>query len=146
MGNLTRDPELRVTSNGINICKFGLATTRYFKTQDGEKREETTFVDIDCFGRQAEMVAKYFIKGKPILIEGYLRYDQWETKTGEKRSKLTVAMERFKFVNARQEGDTTEGYGSVSPAPRSSTEQKNTSMSFSPNERKEVGKDEDIPF
>lgn len=109
MGNLTRDPELRQTSNGSYICKFGLATSRVFKTQDGSQREETTFVDIDAFGRQAEVIAKYLSKGRPVMVEGRLRLDQWESNTGEKRSKLNVVLESFQFVGGRQDGDAPEG-------------------------------------
>ncbi len=125
MGNLTRDPELRVTANGINICKFGLATTRHYTTQSGEKREETAFVDIDCFGRQAEIVSKYFNKGKPILVEGRLKFDQWETKTGEKRSKLSVTLESFQFIGGRQEDNKPQepGYEQHSPPSRVSEQQ-----------------------
>ncbi|MDA9590051.1 single-stranded DNA-binding protein, partial [Opitutales bacterium] len=75
MGNLTRDPELRVTANGNSICKLGLATSRVYSTKDGERREETTFVDIDAFGKQAEVISKYMRKGRPIMVEGRLKLD-----------------------------------------------------------------------
>ena len=88
MGNLTRDPETRVTATGLTICKLGLAVSRSFTTKDGERREEATFVDIDAFGKQAEVITKYFRKGKPILIEGRLKLDQWESNEGQKRSKM----------------------------------------------------------
>ena len=104
LGNLTRDPEVRVTPGGMSICKFGLAVNRTFNTKDGEKREETTFVDIDAFGRQAEVIAKYLGKGRAIFVEGRLRLDQWDDKgTGEKRSKLGVVLENFQFVGGRDE-------------------------------------------
>ena len=90
MGNLTRDPETRVTPSGLTICKLGLAVSRNYSTKDGEKREETTFVDVDAFGRQAEVITKYMSKGKPIMLEGRLRLDQWEANDGQKRSKLCV--------------------------------------------------------
>ena len=95
MGNLTRDPELRVTPGGTSICKMGIATSRRFKTQSGEQREETTFVDVDAFGKQAEVISKYMTKGRPIMLEGRLRYDQWESNTGDKRSKLSVVLENL---------------------------------------------------
>lgn len=117
MGNLTRDPELRVTPNGNNICKFSIATSRTFKTQDGDQREETTFVDIDVFGRRAEVIAKYFTKGKPILVEGRLKLDQWENQSGEKRSKLLVVLENFSFVGSRSDSHES-GYEETSPPPR----------------------------
>jgi single-strand DNA-binding protein len=101
MGNLTRDPELRVTPNGHTICKFGLAVNRTYSLQDGSQREETTFVDIDSFGRQAEVISKFLTKGRAVLIEGRLRLDTWETKTGDKRSKHVVVVENFQFVGSR---------------------------------------------
>lgn len=128
MGNLTRDPELRVTPGGLSICKITIASTRVFYTQDNQKKEETAFVDIDCFGKQAENVAKYFSKGKPILVEGRLKYDTWDDKTsGQKRSKLGVVMEAFEFVGGRDTGGSqTEkvdhsdsGYEETSPPARS---------------------------
>lgn len=110
MGNLTRDPETRVASNGNTICKFGLATTRVYKTQDGEQKEDATFVDIDSFGRQAEVISKYFNKGKPILVEGRLKLDQWQDKqSGQNRSKLGVVLESFSFVGNRNDGGGSSG-------------------------------------
>lgn len=111
MGNLTRDPELRVTPGGLSICKMGLAVSRQFTTQAGESREETAFVDVDAFGKQAEIISKYMQKGRPILIEGRLKLDQWENNAGEKRSKLSVVMESFQFVGSRSdnEGGSSSG-------------------------------------
>ena len=91
VGNLTRDPELRYTPKGMAIAKIGLAVNRNWTSESGEKKEEVTFVDVDIFGRTAENVAQYMKKGRPILIEGRLRLDQWDDKqTGQKRSKLGV--------------------------------------------------------
>lgn len=113
MGNLTRDPELRVTPAGMSICKFGIAVNRRFNTKEGEAREEVTYVDIDAFGRQAEVIAKHLGKGQPIHIEGRLKLDQWETKEGEKRSRLGVVLEGFQFVGGGSgEGGSGEGGGS----------------------------------
>lgn len=111
LGNLTRDPELRVTSGGNSICKLGMAVSRQFTTKDGEKREETTFVDIDSFGKQAEVISKYMRKGRPLMVEGRLRLDQWETNDGQKRSKLCVVLENFQFVGARNDDDGGGGGG-----------------------------------
>ncbi len=112
IGNLTRDPELRVTPSGTSICKFGLAVNRNYTTQDGEKREETTFVDIDAFGKPAEIISKYMAKGRSILVEGRLKLDQWEDKnTGDKRSRLGVVCENFQFLGSRGEGDSGGGDG-----------------------------------
>jgi single-strand DNA-binding protein len=112
-GNLTRDPELRTTSKGTAICQFGVAVSREFKDDAGQKREEATFVDIEAWGKQAEVIAKYCAKGRPILIEGRLKLDQWEDKqTQQKRSKLKVILESFQFLGGREgaapSGDSAE--------------------------------------
>jgi single-strand DNA-binding protein len=120
VGNLTRDPEVRVASNNNTICKLGLAVSRNYTTKDGEKREDTTFVDVDAFGRTAEILGKYLSKGRPVLIEGRLQLDSWETKEGDKRNKLKVVCESFQFLNSgnRAEGDSGGGYESTSPPAR----------------------------
>ena len=105
MGNLTRDPEVRYTSNGTAIAKLGMAINRYWRNQDGQQQEETTFVDVDAFGRQAETIGQYLKKGRPIMVEGRLKLDQWDDKqTGQKRSKLGVTLENFQFLDSRGEG------------------------------------------
>lgn len=97
-GNITRDPELRTTPKGTAIAKFGLAINRNWTGEDGQKREEVTFVDVDAFGKQAEIVGKYFRKGRSVLVEGRLKLDQWDDKqTGQKRSRLGVVLESFSF-------------------------------------------------
>ena len=106
MGNLTRDPELRVTAGGLSICKLSMATNRVFQTKDGERKEEVTYVDIDAFGRQAETISKYMSKGRSLLVEGRLKLDSWETPQGEKRSKLGVVLENFQFTGGR--GDSSD--------------------------------------
>ncbi|MBC8244611.1 MAG: single-stranded DNA-binding protein [Verrucomicrobia bacterium] len=99
MGNLTRDPELRYTPSGTAIAKLGLAVNRVWRDAEGQQKEETTFVDIDAFGKQAETLGQYMQKGRPILVEGRLKLDQWEDKnTGQNRSRLGVVLERFSFV------------------------------------------------
>ena len=98
MGNLTRDPELRQTPAGKNVTQLGIAVSRKFKDLEDNEREETTFVDVDAFGKTAEVICKYFSKGKPILVEGRLKLDSWETNNGEKRNKLKVILESFQFV------------------------------------------------
>jgi single-strand DNA-binding protein len=101
IGNLTRDPELRYTPKGTALAKFGLAVNRRWTSETGEQREETTFVDIDAFGKQAETVCQYMKKGSPLLVEGRLRLDQWDDKqTGQKRSKLGVVLEGFQFLGS----------------------------------------------
>ena len=110
MGNLTRDPELRSLPSGTTVVNFGLAVSERWKDKStGEQREEVCFVDVDAFGRQGEVVNEYFSKGKPILVEGRLRFRQWETDSGEKRSKLSVTLDRFSFVGSRQDSEFQDG-------------------------------------
>lgn len=112
VGNLTRDPELRYTPKGMAIAKIGLAVNRKWKSETGELKEEVTFVDVDTFGRTAENVGQYMRKGRPILIEGRLRLDQWDDKqTGQKRSRLGVVAETVQFL-----GSPTGGEGAPAPA------------------------------
>ena len=105
MGNLTRDPELRVTPQGTSVCKINVAVNKQIRMSDGGVKDETSFIDVDAFGRQADVIAKYFIKGRPILVEGRLKLDRWETQAGEKRSKLGVILESFQFIGQRNEDD-----------------------------------------
>jgi single-strand DNA-binding protein len=102
MGNLTRDPQLKYLPNQTAVVEFGLATNRRFKLASGEDREEVCFVDCSAFGRQAEVINQYCQKGKPIFVEGRLKYDSWEDKQGGgKRHKLSVVVESFQFVGGR---------------------------------------------
>jgi single-strand DNA-binding protein len=116
VGNLTRDPELRYTPKGTAIAKIGLAVNRVWTSESGEKKEEVTFVDVDVFGRTAENVGQYMRKGRPILIEGRLRLDQWDDKqTGQKKSKLGVVAETVQFLGSPT-GGATEGGAPARPA------------------------------
>src|SRR5689334_11887103 len=120
-GNLTRDPELRYTPKGTAIAKLGLAINRTWKSETGENKEEVTFVDADAFGRTAEVIAQYLKKGRPILVEGRLKFDQWEDKqTGQKRSRLGVILENFQFLDSGR-GDGGGGRSGPSSAPPGAT-------------------------
>jgi single-strand DNA-binding protein len=111
-GNLTRDPELRYTPKGTAVAKLGLAINRSWKDESGAQKEEVTFVDVDAFGKQAEVISQYLKKGRPVLIEGRLKLDQWEDKqTNQKKSRLTVVLEGFQFLDS---GATREGGGGFS--------------------------------
>jgi single-strand DNA-binding protein len=123
MGNLTRDPELRVTPKGTAICQFSLAINREFKLESGEKRDEVVFVDVEAWGKAGETVAKYLTKGKPLFVEGRLKLEQWEDKkTGEKRSRMKVVLEQFQFIGVRENaggGEQQSGGEQHAPAPAS---------------------------
>ena len=105
MGNLTRDPEIKYTPKGTAIAHFGLAVNRNYSTESGEKREEVTFIDVEAWGRTAEVIGEYFKKGRPIFIEGRLKLDSWDDKqTGLKKSKLKVVADSFEFLGSREGG------------------------------------------
>lgn len=112
MGHLTRDPELRYTPNGTAVAKIGLAVNRVWSNEAGEKKEEVTFVDVDMFGRTAENVGQYMRKGRPILVEGRLKLDQWVDKqSGEKRSRIGVVAESVQFLGSAPKGDEAPAAG-----------------------------------
>jgi len=138
LGNLTRDPEMRVTANDLAIAQIGLAVNRQYKTRDGERREETTFVDVDAFGRDAETLSRYLKKGDPLMLEGRLKLNQWEDSEGKKQSKLRVVLERFQFIGggrADNSGSGNDGYEQSSP-PRNSA----------PSQSSDDTLDDDVPF
>jgi len=110
IGNLTRDPELRVTPKGTAICQFGMAISRKFKDEAGNEKEEATFVDVEAWGKPGELIAKYCAKGRPLFIEGRLKFEQWDDKTTQqKRSKLKIVVENFQFLGGRDAGEASPG-------------------------------------
>ncbi|HEV7299954.1 MAG TPA: single-stranded DNA-binding protein [Tepidisphaeraceae bacterium] len=112
MGNLTRDPQLRYTPSQMAVADFGIAVNEKFTTKSGEKREDVAFIDITAWGKQAELINQYFTKGKPIFIEGRLKYETWDDKQGGgKRHKLTVTLDGFQFVGGRDGGGGGGGGG-----------------------------------
>ncbi|MDX2187754.1 MAG: single-stranded DNA-binding protein [Opitutaceae bacterium] len=158
VGNLTRDPEIRVTPKGTSICAFGLAVNRTWRDESGQDREEVTFVDVEAWGKQAEIIHKYLTKGSQALVQGRLKLDQWEDKqSGQKRSKLKVVLENVQFLGSpqggggqNQSGDQEAPFGGGEqhgwqdpsrdrngPAPRAPGR-------FNPSPRENV--DDDIPF
>lgn len=147
IGNLTRDPDVRMLSNGRPVCNFGLALNRNYKDAEGNRKEEVTFVDVECYGPRAEAVGRFFTKGRSIFVEGRLKLDQWESKEGEKRSAIRVVLDNFEFVDSKQDGQSSVDRQSLlpsnsSPAPQSVPEVSNeNSVSSS-----DPDLDEDVPF
>ena len=140
MGNLTRDPELRYTPKGSAVAKLGLAVNRVWRDAEGQQQDETTFVDVDAFGKQAETLGQYMQKGRPILVEGRLKLDQWEDKNdGSKRSKHVVVIDNFQFIDSRDGGGGGGGGGGGS---RRAPQQSNEPVGAS---HEAIGED-DIPF
>ncbi len=121
MGNLTRDPEVRYTPKGTAVTDIGLAINRYYSGDNGEKQEETTFVDVTLWGRTAEIAGQYLKKGRPVFIEGRLQMDTWQDKaTGQNRSRLKIVGEGMQLIGGREGGgggsqnygDSGDGYSS----------------------------------
>lgn len=99
-GNLTRDPELRTTTAGANVCGFSVAVNRVYRGADGENKEEVSYIDCSAWGRLGEMIAQYAKKGSGVLVSGRLNQRSWEDKTGAKRSSVEIVVEDFNFVGA----------------------------------------------
>jgi len=113
-GNLTRDIEVRYTQSGAAIGNTAIATTRKFKSQTGEQKEEVLFVDITFFGRTAEIANQYLRKGSKILVDGRLKLDQWTAQDGSKRSKHSVTVESMTMLGSK--GDDQQGGYNAAPA------------------------------
>jgi len=124
LGNLTRDPEVRYTPKGSAVCDLGMAVNRAYTTENGEKREEVTYVDVVLWARLAEIAGEYLKKGRPVFIEGRLQMDSWDDKqTGQKRTKLRVVGETMQLLGGRPGGAAAEPGGEsrqTSPPPKQS--------------------------
>ena len=157
-GNLTRDPEVRYTPSKMPVAEFGLAINRRYKSASGELKEETVFVSITAWSKQAELCEQYLKKGSSVLVEGRLKFDEWE-KDGKKFTKLSVVAERIQFLDkkgsqGRQGGDDEgamdagSGNDSSSSRPRQAAPRKtvNTDSAGEASAGGEHGDDEDLPF
>lgn len=114
IGNLTRDPEVRYTPKGTAVADIGIAINRVWSNDQGQRQEETTFVDVTLWGRQAELAQQYLTKGRGVFIEGRLQMDTWDDKqTGQKRSKLKVVAESLQFLPDGKGGGTPSAGGSA---------------------------------
>ena len=147
IGNLTRDPDVKMMTNGRPVCNFGLALNRSYKDSEGNKKDETTFVDVECFGPRAEAVGRFFTKGRAIFVEGRLKLDQWESKEGEKRSAIRVVLDNFEFVDSRQESQNNQPDGSATSSVSSTPSQSNSPASNTAVPKSSDPElDEDVPF
>jgi len=150
IGNVTRDPEVKFTSKGSAVTDIGLAINRNYTLDNGEKREETTYVDVELWGRLAEIAGEYAKKGRPVYIEGRLRMDTWEDKaSGQKRSRMKVVGENLQLLGGRAGGSGPseegghESYDSAPTAPRrSAPPQAQRQVAPPPSD----AQDDDIPF
>jgi len=143
IGNVTRDPEVKYTPKGSAVADLGLAINRNYTNQSGEKVEEVTYVDVELWGRLAEIAGEYAKKGRPIFIEGRLRIDSWEDKqSGQKRNRLKVVGEGLQLLGSRpggQGGGVGADYEGETPASKPSRPAPEKSAATEP-------ADDDIPF
>ena len=159
-GNLTRDPELRhIPASGNVVANFGLATNeRWNDARTGEQRESVCFVEIECWNRQAEIIGEFFKKGSPILVEGSLKFEQWED-AGMNRNRLKVRLQRFEFVGANPNGNgnpepmnTEQPDDAVEPEPvteqpeNTEPEPENTEQTSAPQMNETPAAADDVPF
>jgi single-strand DNA-binding protein len=152
LGNLTRDVELKHTPSNQAVANIGLAMNRQYQTREGERREEVTFVDCEAWGRQAEVMAQYLSKGRPVFIQGRLKLDTWQDKDGGNRSKLKVVVENFQFVGGRDgggggapAGGPSEGRREFQPSNTPANNSPSSGASGGGGGHAPVGED-DIPF
>lgn len=139
IGNLTRDPELRHTPKGSSVAEISLAINRTWKDEGGNKQEETTFVEVTLWGRQAELAQQYLAKGRPVYIEGRLQLDIWDDKeTGKKRSKMRVIGENMQFLSS--------GTGAGENPRQSPTHQNGAKPPSQTATADALDEDEDLPF
>lgn len=152
IGNITRDPELRVTPKGTSICQFGIAVNRQYKDESGQTREDVSFFDVEAWGKQGEVIAKYLAKGRQIFVQGRLKQDSWDDKTtGSKRTKIKVVLENFQFIGSREGGapggNAGEDSGEQSaPAERSAPPPRGPAARNTPPPPPQDNIDEDVPF
>lgn len=145
-GRLTGDPELRYTGSNLAFCRFRLANTRYFKRKDGSRGEETAFVDVVVWDRQAEFVGERLKKGRPVLVEGRLRFDTWEDKSsGQARSKIEIQGQRVVPLDWDEDGGARGG-GGGSGGGGSGGSRPSEDSGPQPRPIEEPIPDDDIPF
>jgi len=136
LGNLTRDPILKTLPTQTQVCEFGLAVNRKFRTPQCEDRVDTAFVDCAAFGKTGEIISQYCAKGRSIFVEGRLRYDSWEDKQGAKHSKLSVVVETVQFLGTRDGSTQTAApQTKVEPQPKEKRRAEPVSV-----------KQDDVPF
>src|ERR1700722_11553423 len=147
MGNLTRDPELKTLPSQTVVCDFALAVNRRWKDTDGAEREEVLFIDCAAFGKTGQTIGETLTKGRPIHIEGRLKFEQWEQEDGQRRSKIRVVVEQFRFVDRKP--------GNINPAAERNGRGKRRSNGKTSRPARQpdaepvgagVGADKDIPF
>lgn len=147
IGNVTRDIEVKFTPKGSAVADVGLAINRKYSLDSGEKREETTFVDIELWGRLAEIAGEYAKKGSPLYVEGRLRVDTWDDKTsGQKRSRMKVVGENIQLLGGRSGGGSYGGEEESASSAQSRPAARTTERRPAPAADQSAAADDDIPF
>lgn len=142
MGNLAGDPELRYSQNGTPIAGGTVALNRVWTTEDGEKKEEVSFIEFTAFGKTGETISQYFKKGSLIFLQGYLKQERWDDKeTGKGRSKIKLIVERFSFTGQRND----DSEGRTEPRTRQTRPQARSPQPAT-SERESPIDDDDVPF
>lgn len=145
IGNLTKDPEVRYIPSGTAVADLSLAINETFKNKAGEKVENTCFVDVIVWARQAETCGEYLSKGSPVLIEGSLQLDKWQTKEGEARSKLRVRAERVQFLGSPKKAEFSDG-GTSSTEKKEILPDEEPMVSAEEPDVNSMGDDDNLPF
>jgi len=109
IGRLTRDPELKYIPSGAGVAEFGLAVNRYYNSANGEKKEDTCFLDVSAWGKLGETVNSYLRKGRQVYVEGHLTYNEWQTQEGQKRSRIRVVAETVQFLDSGRSENRADG-------------------------------------
>lgn len=143
LGNLTRDPEVRYTPQGTAVCDVGIAVNERRKNAAGEWVDEVVYVDVTLWGRTAEVAGEYLTKGSPLLVEGRLRLDTWESQDGQKRSRLRVVGERMQMLGSRGSGEGATGGGTRQRRPAASSGGSPAADDMPP---ADFPPDDDVPF
>lgn len=148
MGNLTRDPEVRHTPKGLAVAELSMAINRTWKDEQGQKQEETTFLEVTFYGRTAELAQQYLTKGRPVYVEARLRLDTWDDKeTGKKRNKLKLIGENMQFLSSGQGGASSQGGGYSQPsASRAAEPSSGPPQGASAAPMDDFQEEDDIPF
>ncbi len=137
IGNLTRDPQLSYLPSQTAVVDFGLAVNRKWKSKEGQDKEETCFVDCRAFGKQAETINKYLVKGRPVFVEGRLTFDSWTAQDGTKRSRHRITVENFQFLGGAPAGGAAANKAESAPAEE---------QTYHADEPAQGGTGDDIPF
>ncbi|MBQ3452785.1 single-stranded DNA-binding protein [Candidatus Saccharibacteria bacterium] len=143
-GNLTRDPELRTTSNGANVCSFSVAVNRVYKDASGEQKEAVSYIDCSAWSRLGEMIAQYAKKGTGVLVSGRLDQRSWEDKeTHQKRSRVEIVVEDFNFIGSNSRDGSSSNSNNFNSPDSSSAAQSADIPDDVPEEEIDLS---DVPF